>query len=315
MTLTAEYFEYPFRRRGLDHDRCSYSNLFKRSPVEWPNGARIALWIVPALEFFPLDMAPQGVKPPGSLDRPYPDYWNYTLRDYGNRVGFARIFRALEIRGLKASVAMSSRLAERYPHVLQEVNRLAFEIVAHGIDMSHIHATGIDREVELEWVERCLSTLRNLSGQPVKGWYSPANSETHDTLDLVAAAGCEYVCDWANDDMPYQLDSKFGPIHAMPHAYEISDLQLFHFYKYKPAQFIEQVMDHFDWLHREAVSSGGRVVALSFRPWISGVPHRIAAIEEVLDRIMDAGSVWSATGAEILGHWKAQQPAPAQRPR
>ena len=38
----------------------------------------------------------------------------------------------------------------------------------------------------------------------------------------------------------------------MPHAYEISDLQIFHFYKYKPAQFVEQVMDHFDLLYREA---------------------------------------------------------------
>ena len=126
----------------MDHARYAYSNLFERKPVQWPGGARVALWIVPTLEFFPLDMAPKGVKPPGGLERPYPDYWNYTLRDYGNRVGFARIFRALEERGLKASVAMSSRLAERYPHVLQEVNRLGFELVAHGIDMNHIHTTG-----------------------------------------------------------------------------------------------------------------------------------------------------------------------------
>ena len=64
---------------------------------------------------------------------------------------------------------MSSRLAERYPHVLQQVNRLGFELVAHGIDMHHIHATGIACEVEREWIERCLSTLRRLSGQHVKG--------------------------------------------------------------------------------------------------------------------------------------------------
>ena len=128
MTLPASYFEYPFRRPGMDHARYAYSNLFERKPVQWPGGARVALWIVPTLEFFPLDMAPKGVKPPGGLERPYPDYWNYTLRDYGNRVGFARIFRALEERGLQASVAMSSRLAERYPHVLQEVNRLGFEL-------------------------------------------------------------------------------------------------------------------------------------------------------------------------------------------
>ena len=307
MTLPATYFTYPFRRPGMDHDRYSYSNLFQRKPIHWPGGARIALWIVPTLEFFPLDMAPKAVKPAGGLERPFPDYWNYTLRDYGNRVGFARIFRALASRGLKASVAMSSRLAQRYPHVLEEVNRLGFELIAHGIDMNHIHATGVPHEVERQWIGQCLSTLRGLSGQLVKGWYSPAYSETGHTLDLVAAEGCDYVCDWVNDDMPYQVHTKAGPLHAMPHAYEISDLQLFHFYKYKPAQFVEQVLDHFDLLSREAATHGGRIVALSLRPWISGVPHRIAAIEQALDGILTRAPVWPATGAEILECWKAQQ--------
>jgi allantoinase len=307
VSLPPSYFDYPYRRPGMDHARYAYSNLFQRNPVAWPGGARIALWIVPTLEFFPLDMAPKAVKPPGGLERPFPDYWNYTLRDYGNRVGFARIFRALESRGLKASVAMSSRLAERYPHVLREVSRLGFELIAHGIDMHHIHATGVPREVEREWIERALSTLRTLSGQPVKGWYSPAYSESSDTLDLIAAAGCEYVCDWVNDDMPYPLNTAAGTLYAMPHAYEISDLQIFHFYKYKPAQFVEQVMDHFDFMDREAVTSGARIVALSLRPWISGVPHRIAAIEQVLDRMAGHAGVWSATGADILAAWKTQQ--------
>ena len=306
MTLPKSYFDYPFRRPGMDHERYPYSNLFKRRPMQWPGGARVALWIVPTLEFFPLDMAPKPVKPAGGLERPYPDYWNYTLRDYGNRVGFARIFRALESRKLKASVAMSSRLAERYPHVVQEVNRLGFELIAHGIDMQHIHATGVPHEVERQWIETCLSSLRRVSSQPVKGWYSPAYSETGDTLDLIAAAGCDYVCDWVNDDMPYRLQTKTGSLYAMPHAFEVSDLQIFHFYKYKPAQFVEQVMDHFAWLYREAATSGGRIVTLSLRPWISGVPHRIAAIEQVLDGILRHGGVWSATGAEILACYKAQ---------
>ena len=173
--------------------------------------------------------------------------------------------------------------------------------------MSHIHASGVSPEIEREWVARSLSTLRRLSGQQVRGWYSPAYSETHNTLDLVVAEDCDYVCDWVNDDMPYQVETKAGPIHAMPHAYEISDLQIFHFYKYKPAQVIEQVCDHFDWLYQEATSNGGRIVTLSLRPWISGVPHRIAAIEHILDHIGRHAGVWSATGSEILEAWTAQQ--------
>lgn len=307
MTLPTNYLEYPYRRPGMDHARYAYANLFERKPVTWPNGARVALLVMPVMEFFPLDMAPKSVRPPGGLDRPYPDYWNYTLRDYGNRVGFARIFRALERRGLAATVAMSSRLAERYPHVVAEVNRLRFEIAAHGIDMGHIHATGIGEDEERRWVQQSLATLRRLSGQPVKGWLSPASSESHATLDLVAAEGCAYVCDWVNDDMPYAVTTKAGTIHAIPHAYEISDLQLFHFYKYKPKQFEAQVSEHFACLYREAEVHGGRIVALSLRPWISGVPHRIAAVEAVLDHIGRHASVWCATAAEILDVWRAQQ--------
>ena len=307
MSLPASYFDYPYRRPGMDHTRYAYSNLFERKPVQWPNGARVALWIVPTLELFPFDMAPKGFRPPGGLDRPYPDFWNYTLRDYGNRVGFARIYRALERRGLKASVAMSARLPERYPHVMEETKRLGFEVVAHGVDMNHLHTGDLPEAEEHAWIERALGTLRRLSGQKVTGWYSPAWSETKNTLDLLAAQDIDYVCDWANDDMPFALQTRTRGMFAMPHAYEISDLQIFHFYKYKPRQYVEQAIDHFELLYREAATSGGRIVALSLRPWLSGVPHRIQAIEDVLDHILRRAGVWSATGAEILAEWRRQQ--------
>lgn len=309
MTLPDDYLVYPYRRPGVDHARFAYSSLFARKPVAWPGGARVALSIVVVMEDFPLDMAPANVRPPGGLDRPYPDLWNYTLRDYGNRVGFARIFRALEQRGLKASVAISSRLAVRYPHIVSEVSRLGFEVIAHGVDLGKIHASGIAEETERGWVRESVGTLRRLSRQPVTGWLSPAASESHATLDLVAAEGCRYVCDWVNDDMPYRLETKAGPIHAMPHAYEVSDLQLFHVHRHRPRQFVQQATDHFDWLYREASrpQCGGRIVALSLRPWLSGVPHRIAAMEAVLDHVGRHAGVWSATASEIVEAWAAQQ--------
>jgi hypothetical protein len=67
------------------------------------------------------------------------------------------------------------------------------------------------------------------------------------------------------------------------------------------------VLDHFELLYREAATEGGRIVALSLRPWISGVPHRIAAIDQVLDHMLRRGGIWSGTGAEILERWNAQQ--------
>jgi len=96
-------------------------------------------------------------------------------------------------------------------------------------------------------------------------------------------------------------------MYAMPHAFEIDDLHLFWQYKHRPQDFVDQVLDHFNLLYAEAARHGGRIMALSLHPWIIGVPHRIKALEDVLARIAAHAGVWSATGAEILSAFRAQQ--------
>ncbi len=140
------------------------------------------------------------------------------------------------------------------------------------------------------------------------GWLSPAFSESLNTPDLLAGAGLHYVCDWVNDDLPYAMRTASGPLYVLPHAFEIGDLHLFWLYKHRPDDVVEQIMDHFQLLYREAERAGGRVMALSLHPWIIGVPHRIGVLEEVLARMTAHAGVWSATGAEILAAVKAQQP-------
>ncbi len=48
-------------------------------------------------------------------------------------------------------------------------------------------------------------------------------------------------------------------------------------------------------------------MAVTIHPWMSGQPHRIAALEGALAQIMAQDGVWSATGAKILAAFKAQQ--------
>lgn len=310
MTVPAAYVDYPHRRPGMDHGRYPRDNVFSRRPVRWPGGARVALWLMPLVEFFPLDMPLNAA--PGGMTRPYPDYWNFTLRDYGNRVGIYRILRALDSRGLRASVAFNSRAAERDRFLLDQVVRRGWEIVAMGTDMARIHGSGVAHDVEAGWVGESLAVLRRLSGQPVTGWVSPALSESFATPDLVAAEGVEYLCDWMNDDLPYafRVDRQgTGPdaaFFAMPHGHEISDLKLMAEYGHTAGQYVEQVIDCFECLYREAAEHGGRILSLPLRPWLIGVPHRIGALERILDHVTARAGVWSATGAEILASWRSQ---------
>ena len=115
IVLPNDYLDYPLRRHGMDHERYDWSMLPRRTPVRWPGGARIALWVVPALEWFPLDMKGQPFKPPGAMQTAYPDLRHYTLRDYGNRVGIFRIMQALQQHGIPATAAVNAAVAVRYP--------------------------------------------------------------------------------------------------------------------------------------------------------------------------------------------------------
>jgi peptidoglycan/xylan/chitin deacetylase (PgdA/CDA1 family) len=303
----AEHLAYPLRRYGMDHGHYDWSMLPRRKPVVWPGEARVALWVVPALEWFPLDMKSVPVKPPGAMMTAYPDLRHYTLRDYGNRVGIFRIMQALERHGIRASVAVNAAVAVRYPALVKECTQRGWEVIANGLDMDHLHHAGLDRATEQQQIDQTLEILRRASGQAVRGWLSPAKSESASTLELLGAAGLDYVCDWVNDDMPYALHTGGGALHAMPHPIDIDDHTILVQNHHSEDDFRDQLCDQFDLLYRESATEGGRVMAISLHPWVIGQPYRIGALEEALQHMVRHKGVWAATGSEILDAWKAAQ--------
>ena len=92
------------------HNRYDYVPITKRKDYSWPGGQRLAVYFCNNIEYFAFGA---GLGSDSAVTGAPQSQRNYAWRDYGNRVGFARVFRALEERKLQASVAMSSRLAER----------------------------------------------------------------------------------------------------------------------------------------------------------------------------------------------------------
>ncbi len=307
MPLPPEYLKYSRRGYGMDQSWYDWSMLPKRPAVKWPNGARLALWVSTAVEFFPLNPPTVPFKAPGSMSTPYPDLRHYTLRDYGNRVGIFRIMKVLDGLGIRASAAVNSAVAERTPRLIDEIVKRGWEILAGGLDMGHIHHGDLDVATESEWIARCVETLRQSTGQAVTGWLSPARSQSMQTMNLVAAQGIDYVCDWVNDEMPYPITTANGQLVAMPHSHEMSDLLIIFQNKHSEEAFTQQLIDQFDVLYREASADDGRIMAITVHPWIIGQPHRIKALERALAHMLAKDDVWPATGADILAAWRAQQ--------
>ena len=171
--ISDDYLKYPKRRYGMDHDRYDWSELSKRKPIQWPGGARIALWVTVSLQWFPLDQQGKPFKPLGSLQTAYPDLRHYTLRDYGNRVGIYRIMKALERHAIRPSAPVNAAVAVRYPSLVREIASKGWELVGHGLDMDRLHYEGMPDEAAA--ITRSLETLRKFGS--VRGWLSPAKSE------------------------------------------------------------------------------------------------------------------------------------------
>jgi len=172
--------------------------------------------------------------------------------------------------------------------------------------MDHLHYEGMADEEAV--IAKTLKALPR-----VRGWLSPAKSESHKTLDLLAEAGIEYVCDWVNDDMPYEIRTSSRPLFSMPHSADIDDYAMLVNNHHDEDEYRDQLVDQFDLLYEESAAQGGRILSIALHPWVIGQPYRIGALESALAHIMRHPGVWPATGAEILDAWKVQRTAPVSR--
>ena len=67
-----------------EHGRFDYSAIVDRPKLSWPNGARVAVWVIPNLEHFHFNKPSASLNP--GLAALQPDVLNYAWRDYGARV-------------------------------------------------------------------------------------------------------------------------------------------------------------------------------------------------------------------------------------
>ena len=300
MTLDPAYLQYPKRRAGYDHDLYDWSAIQARKPTIWPDEKKVAVLLCVSLEWFPITPSDTPFRAPGHMQTAFPDYRHYTAREYGTRIGFYRLLDAFAAAGVKASIAVNSRIAERYPQIIADIVVAGHDIIAHSTDMNGTIATGLPIEAERALISESLDTLERVSGIRPKGWLSIARSQSWNTLGLLREAGLSYCCDWVNDELPYRF--KNGLIN-LPLNHELSDRQIITVQQQSADSYAQQMLDAFDWLAAE----GGRVLPLHLTPYIMGLPYRIGAFEALLANLAARGDAWFATGSDIVDAWDAQQ--------
>ena len=95
-----------------------YTPINNRPKLTWPGGARLAVWIIPNIEFFPLSVGIAGT-PYDTRVPPAPSVRAWAQRDYGNRVGIWRIMEVLEKHKIRASPTLNSDICDHHPQIVR----------------------------------------------------------------------------------------------------------------------------------------------------------------------------------------------------
>src|SRR5262249_59910654 len=110
---------------------------------------------------------------------------------------------------------------------------------------------------EANVIRRTFEKIGRVTGKPVKGWLSSGLQQTWDTLDLLAAQGCLYQCDWCNDDQPYVMHLDGGKqILSVHYPQQCNDKPAYEHMLVTPDEFTGMLCRTFDVLSREGETSG-----------------------------------------------------------
>ncbi|MGI9426032.1 MAG: polysaccharide deacetylase family protein [Hyphomicrobiaceae bacterium] len=283
-------------------DRIPYSAIVDRKPLTLPGDARVAVWIIVNVEEWAIERAmPRTVLPPPMGQPLLPDVPNWAWHEYGMRVGYWRFMDVLERAGVKATLAINGHVCESYPRVAQAALDAGWEFMGHGFIQGPMHKV----ENQGEAIEQTVDAIRKFTGSAPRGWESPGLTETDDTLDLLRQAGIEYVADWVLDDQPVEIATDHGPMISVPYTVEINDIVISLIQHHPSDMLLQRGKDHFDQLRRDG-ETNARVMAISIHPYITGAPHRIRYLEELLAYIRERGGAVFMTGEEILDWYRAQ---------
>ena len=299
------------RRLGMDHTHYDWSPISTRGILQWPNGARVALCVLvnlEHLEWYPPAGSYQSPLLGGGLGtRPFPDYARLTHREYGHRVGIFRVLDVLEKHGIQPTVAMDALTAEHYPYLVRHCLQRRCEIIGHGMSVSRMITSQMSEQDEQDYIRTAVGTLTRATGQPPAGWFGPEYGESARTPQLLVQAGIRYVCDWANDEQPYRLQTAQGELFSLPILLELDDLHAMWERRVPVDRYGTLLTESFDTLYRDGAHNG-RLLVLNLHPWLIGQPFRIGFLDAALETMMRRQGVWATTGTEIIDWYRRHVP-------
>jgi allantoinase len=294
----------------LSHGRTIYTPAYARPPLApFSGGARLAVHLIVNVEVWDYAQPmPRTALPPPPGGGTVPDVPNFAWYQYGQRVGIWRLIDTIARHGARATLSVNSRVCREYPEIIERTVAAGWEMMPHGV----VQRTMAKVDDEAAVIAEALDELEAATGTRPRGWLGPALVETPHTLDLLAAAGLDYCCDWGPaDDLPYDLRAESRRMIAVPYPVDTNDIVVFAVERHPAEELYTRCAAALQTLAEESAREP-RVLAIALHPYLTGTAHRIAVLDRILTEARERYGACFMTAAE-LADWYAAQVAEPER--
>jgi putative urate catabolism protein len=228
-----------------------------------------------------------------------------SMYEYGARAGVWRTLRAFQDRQVVPTVYAVGLALERNPRVAEAVAETGCDVVAHG--WRWIDYAEIDAATERDHINRCVDTIRRMTGRRPVGWYTGRPSLNTRRL-VVEEGGFLYDGDAYADDLPYWVKVGDRAHLIVPHSFDHNDSRMARNQDLPTGDmFFAYLRDAFDALYAEG-ETAPKLMTVSTHCRLIGRPGRIGGLQRFLDYVLKHDRVWICRREEIARHWRAQFP-------
>lgn len=269
------------------------------SGFAWPGGARIAVVVTCLWENWSGDKGPPFSVQTTSLKPGTHDRAAMTWGHYGTRNGVWRLLKILDANKTPATFVANAHSMELSPRAVEQALKSGHEIAAHSYTQDALLAY-LAPDEERAMIEKCIGVFKKMTGAAPKGWLSPVLAPTAHTEELIAEAGFLWYGDYNNIDLPFCVETKKGPLVALPHT-DFADHRVL---RANPRDWFEVYKDTFDYLYANEPMS---FLNITLHCHFGGRPLMAAQLDAILKYIKGQKDVWIVRHDELAEWVKANR--------
>lgn len=280
---------------------------------KWPGGARVALNFVMNYEegSEPSFQDGENVTETALTELPFDpgvngrDLAGEGMFAYGSRVGFWRLMRLFQERGLPMTVFGCALALERNPRAAAAIAASGFDVCCHGWRwVEHYH---LSEDEEREHIRRAVASLQATVGERPLGWYCRYGPSLNTRRLVAEEGGFLYDSDAYDDELPYWTTVEGKPHLVVPYTLVNNDAKFGRSGMVTGGQFFEFLKDAFDMLWDEGATAP-KMMSVGLHMRLVGHPARAAGLARFLDYVASKEAVWVTRRLDIARHWAATHP-------